>query len=459
MPERPPIDRHDPSFFRFPLNNSRTGFRPFFLPLVLVEPNRRTSDGFPVGGSAVFNTRFFIADAPMPARVAGPFNTGLLIPQTDLFTLDVSTLDLAKVQISLSGQPFFDGETGVAKTFEEAKEGDVFAYALLENGSTATDIPFLPDANYYDLSTFKISVEDLPRPERYFFVWEVGYNVRVLSSDNEFICTNDEQAIAQFKQEVAHPGEIHHEMFKKTPDVYFDTENITLEKSKVLQFYRPFADMLQDIFDETKLIDGINFVDKIPAQLIPYLAFLIGWDLPNFPGVSDNIRRSILKQATRLQQLKGSRRALIDLFDIFGFSIQLLNLWFSKDGSRLIAPGETLPEELQDEEIELSESCQTDVLVSEFSEAGFGQIEIPLLFRPNLKLVLDAWLVTTDSPTRDALADASDAITDDAEAFATEVCATTADGFLVPQKHRDSKRHRSYPSRRRTYHKLNKYRV
>jgi hypothetical protein len=435
MSAPPPVERHQPSFLRFPIQNNRTGFQPVYLPVILIVPGRRTPSGSVLANSGATDVRFFIADAPDPSKVAGPFNTGLLVPQLSRFVVNVTNLQLVDVQIELSGRRFFD-QLGNEKASEDAVEGDVFEHTLIRGGTTST-VPFFPDADYYDLSLFTIDVEDLPRPDRYQFVWEARYNRRIVfdpqvASTQGLTCINvSDTSIAQIKFLISHPGEVHHEMFKKTPPFYFDNENFRRADDPILQFYRPFADMLQDIFDEQEFLNGINHINKIPAQLIPYLAFLIGWDLPNFPGVTDEIRRSILRQAVRLQQLKGSRRALVELFDIFGFTIDLVNLWYSTDGTRLIAPEEQLPDTIQSEEIDVQRVCQIDPLIADYNTNGFGEFEIPMLYKTVSDITVTAYLVT-DGATRDALNSVVTELTDDPTALEGS-CVQSPDGSIVPQ--------------------------
>ena len=436
MPAPPPVDRYQPSFLRFPIQNDRTGFRPVALPVILVVPGRRNENGTVLANSGVYDVKYFIVDAPDPSLVAGPFNTGLLVPQLDQFVVNVTTLQLADNQIEVDGQEFQDSQ-GNPKSFDEVTEGDQFLYTL-RNGDVRSTVPYYPDADYYDLSTFEIDVEDLPRPKRYLFVWQASYNKRiirdpVLSSTQGAFCISDvETAISQFKIKINHPGEVHHEMFRRTPSLYFDQNpnNFELANDQTLAFYRPFADLLQDIFDEQFFLNGINHIDTIPAQLIPYLAYLIGWDLPNYPGVTDEVRRSILRQAVRLQQLKGSRRAIIELFDIFGFTIEIINLWYSTDGTRLIGPEESLPEVIQGEEIDKQTRCQLEPITADFSDPGFGAIEVPLLHRPTSNITVTAFLVQ-EGNTKDTLDDIIIDVTDNPENY--ETACESSGGALIPR--------------------------
>lgn len=435
MSAAPPIERYQPGFLRFPMQNDRTGFKPVFLPIILIIQGRRTTNGTPLANSGISDLRYYVTDAPDPSLVAGPFNTGLLIPTLSRFVVPVSAQQMADVQISLQGRTFIDPQ-GNQKSFDEAVEGDNFEYTMIR-GQTTSTIPFFPDADYYDLSVFMIDVDDLPRPKRYRFVWECRYNRRNVFSDVEagskgpFCIKPDDVAIAQFSMLINHPGEIHNEMFMRTPPFYFDVDNPSLATDPVLSFYRPFADILQDIFDEQSFINGINHINKIPAQLIPYLAYIIGWDLPNYPGVSDALRRSILRQAVALQKLKGTRRAIVELFDIFGFAIELLNLWYATDGSRFIAPNETLPDTLSGDKITTEEVCQIEPLSADYSIAGFGQFEIPLIYRATGDITINAWLVGP-GPTRDVLNQVVGEMTFFPDALVNQ-CARTATGFFVPQ--------------------------
>ena len=434
MPAPPPIDRYQPSFLRFPIMNDRTGFKPVALPVILIVPGRRNENGTTIAGTDVFDVKYFITKAPEPAKVAGPFNKNKLIPQLNQYELNISKLQLHDVLIDISNQTIVDSN-GNAKDQANATEGDYIQYTLIR-GNTRSTIPYFPDADYYDLSNFEIDVEDLPKPHRYHFVWQASYNRRLiydpaLGAESAF-CISEAVAIAQYNMIINHPGEVHHSMFRKTPPFYFDESqnNFLLSNDQVLEFYRPFADMLQDIFDEQTFINGINHIDQIPAQLIPYLAYLIGWDLPNYPGASDTIRRSILRHAVRLQQLKGSKRAIVELFDIFGYTIDIINLWYSTDLTRLIAPEETLPSVIAGEQITTETVCQIEPMVADYATDGFGEFEVPLIYRPNGDFTVTAYLVQ-NGQTRNVLNNIVNEITDNPDTLEDQ-CQRT-NGNLVPK--------------------------
>lgn len=428
------VDRFQPSFSLFPINNNRTGYQPVNVPLILVIPYRRVN-GAPVTDSGITNLRFFIEDAPGPSPVAGFQNRGIFVPDRERFAISISSEQLASVQIDVSAQDFTDG-AGNAIDYADATEGDRFSYTLLSGPAGYREvspgprdsIEYLPDADYYDLTPFFIETANLKPLGKYNLVWQGRYHKRIISPNDEFVCLNtDEQVLARFAYMVNHPGDIHQGMIEHTPALYFEGNSIDLDDT--VNFYRPFADALQDIFDEQEFIRGINWIDRIPAQLIPYLGYLLGIDLPYFPSATDDIRRAVLRNGRRLQQLKGSRRAIRELFEIFGFTIDVVNLWYSLDGTRFIAPNEQLPSDIEDQEITTQQLCQAEPLVSSYNTPGFGQLSAPLLFKPDQTITVDAWLVTANSDADLALQDAVDATAADVDAFSSEFCQTDIDGF------------------------------
>jgi phage tail P2-like protein len=232
-------------------------------------------------------------------------------------------------------------------------------------------------------------------------------------ADGSLCIDTTDSGVSQYQLLINHPGEVHQDMFRKTPPFYFDNGNFKLADDPQLEFYRPYADILQDIFEEQTFLNGINHLDKIPAQLIPYLAYLIGWDLPNFPGASDAVRRAVLRQAVHLQKLKGSRRALIELFEIFGFTIDLINLWYTSDGKRLVAPGEDLPAELEEDEILVQTVHQVDPLLADYAESGFGDLTIPLLYRATTDIKVYAYLLDPSNGDYAALSEIAENLTNE----------------------------------------------
>ena len=327
--------RHNPHFRLFPINNARTGYQPFAFPTIYVEPHRVTSSGQGIGDSGAIKIRYFVVDAPDPARVAGPFNQNIRIPDSTLFEIELSQLELGNLRIDLTPLSFFKPD-GTEVDFEDAEEGDTFEYTIQGSNNATSRVTYFPDAFYYDLSTVAIGVENLPRNKRYLFVWEAIYFRRLETVSGGFKCLSPDPGRSVEILEVAHPGEVHEFMFRGTPSLYFDYEGFEFSSDPTLAFYRPFADTLQDIFDEQEFLDGLNHIRTIPAQLLPYLSFLIGWDLPNFPGSNDDLRRQILRRAVNLQKLKGTRRVIRELFEMFGFTVDIINLWANLKGDRLL---------------------------------------------------------------------------------------------------------------------------
>jgi len=428
-------DRHQPSFALYPINNDRTGWQSVGLPIMLIVPAKRTADGIPSGDSGVFDVKFIIEEAPGRAIVAGFQNRGLLVPNVERFSIDISSAQLSEVIIDVVGQNFFDQDTNQSKTNSTVRNGDLMQYGMLRglsgahgqvaNGPIDT-IQYYKDADYYDMSPFVMETWDLPHGH-YRFVWQCSYYRRIVSPDGEVICIDSEPVITRLAFDMNHPGEIHEAMRKNTPATYFDGDRI--DRDNTVLFYRPFADALQDIFDETELLRGINWVDKIPAQYVPYLSYLIGFDLPYFPSSTDNIRRALLRNGRRLQQLKGSNRAIRELFEIFGFTIDLANLWYSNNGQRFIAPNEKLPDDMSDQEITTDDVCHAEPLLDRYNESGFGRVRIPLLFRPLGNITVDGYFVELGSDAEKALRLAADATVIDLEALTTDRCAIDLSGF------------------------------
>lgn len=427
-------DRFNPSFVHWPLQNNRTAYQPVNIPLVMVVPFvREPQTGAGLVGSQVSNLKFYIEEAPGLVPVVGFEHHGVFVPDFERFVLNINDFQLNTVRIDPTGQQFFN-PAGDPISFVDAVEGDFFEYTLNRGLVASTGprdrIKYLPDADYYDLSTFLIETVSLKPLGTYKFSWQCNFNNRVSTPEGELFCIDTkETGVARFSMAMKHPGEIHQTMIEQTPTFYFD--GTPLDQDNLVKFYRPFADALQDLFDEEELMVGVNFIDQIPAQFIPYLSYLIGWDLPYFPGSTDKTRRAVLRNGRRLQQLKGSRRVIRELFELFGYTIDIINLWYRRDGSAFVGPGELQPIQYKDEEIEVSTVCQTEVLMADFSTDGFGEYDIPLLWRPNGDITLDAWLVDTSTNTYTQLKDLLNVIDVDPEGLMSSVCPTTSNGFTL----------------------------
>ncbi len=420
------IDRHQPSFVLWPLQNARTAYAPVYLPMIFVVPHRRYKDGTPVPSSEVSNVTFRIEKAPGRAKVAGFQYRGILVPQLERFRITLNALDLSKHKITVLSQVFED-EDGETIDSNDAVEGDYFRYTT-EQGTLTDRIKYLPDADYYDLSPISLETGQGLKPlGKYVFSWCADYFRRVVTPNDELYCIDTSIArLARLGVVFDHPGDVHQEMFEKTPSFVFNATTDSLDKDPTFKFYRPFADVLNDLFDESSFLETINHVDHIQASLIPYLSYLLGWEMRFVPGSTDDTRRRVLKNARRLQQLKGSKRAIRELFDIFQYTIEIINLWYKPDGSGFIGPDENLPT-APELEITAESVCRAEPLLVDYATDGWGEIDIPLLYRPEGNVTIEAWLVKTSSALYPVLLELGDSF----ETLEGGSCATDMEGYQI----------------------------
>lgn len=432
-------NRHEPNFLLLPINNNRTAWRPFGLPVVLVIPHRRAAGGEAIANSGVFNLRIYIEDVPREALVAGHDNIGQRFPDNELYSETIDSLELADRYVDPTEYTFYSND----EITTNPKEGDTFRFTT--STGIVDDVPYLPDADYYDLSDIKLDLELLPS-DIYNLVYETNYFSRVISQDKlqEFLCVDiNVTSTARLKFKLNHPGDIIDEFYNLTPPPYLT--NTTKALDTTIGLYRPFTDMLQDIFDEQNLLESINWVFEIPPEAIPYASSLLGWELPYFPQSLDRLRRAVLRRTVEFQNLSGSRRAIINIFRLFGFEILISNLWWSSDGKRFIRPGKSLPAPYEDEEISISNVCQIDLALNDFNDQGFNELSIPLIFRPQIQatfgdfatirdggdITIEAYTVTNGSQAHTKLKAISDAIIADPENYGSiDGCFTDANGFI-----------------------------
>lgn len=436
--------KNNPSFSLFPVNNDRTGYKAFGLPVIMVVPNRRDINGNAVSNSQVFNVRVYIENVPSEARVAGHDHIGLRFPDRELFSKSIDSFGLADRIIDPSDYNFT--HNGQEINYSEAVKGDLFTY-ITSTGVSDT-ITYLPGANYYDLSDILIDFEHLPS-DQYNLVYQSEYFSRLISTDGleELICTDATiTALTLLRFNVKHPGEVLEEFERLTPPPYLT--NATRSQDTTLALYRPFTDILQDVMDEQNLLESVNWVFETPAEVIPYLSQLLGWDLPYFPESLDKLRRAVLRRTVEFQNLAGSRRAIINLFRLFGFEILISNLWWSSDGKRLIRPDERLPFSYEDEEITTIERSQINAILSEHNDEGFGVFQIPLIYRPqeisginsftSLRdggdLTVDCYFVEVGSPAYNELLIISQETQDNPSDYGDDSGGSNTDsnGFLIP---------------------------
>jgi len=383
---------HNPSFILLPVNNNRTGWRPFGLPVVLVVPHRRTVTGVPLNNSQVFNIKIYIEDVPRRAKVAGHDHVGLFSPDRELYTVNIDSKGLSDRQIRVSDYDIYRSDTIIDQDI--AKNGDAFVFTT---STGLTDrIPYLQGANYYDLSDINIDFEHLPS-DLYNLVYQVEYFTRIISDDSrqEFLCIDTKStSLALLKFKVKHPGAVIEEFERLTPAPYLTNANRSDDTT--LAIYRPFTDSLENIYDEQELLESINWVYETPPEAIPYLSQLLGWDIPYFPESLDGLRKAVLRRTVEFQKLTGSKRALIELFRLFGFEILINNLWWSSDGKKLIRPDEKQDFGYQDQEITTLKIDQIEAVVADWSGKGFGQFTAPLLFRPQTQPIISQYTALLD---------------------------------------------------------------
>lgn len=426
-------ERHNVSWAMMPHNNDRTAWRPFGLPMVLVEPDRRDAAGNPLEHSNVRTVRVAIEDVPRETLVAGHDHVGLRFPDRELYLRNVSSLELYDRQVDPSAQAFFTVD-GTPVDYADAETGDLMQFTTISG--VRDTITYIQSANYYDLSDITIETEELA-PDHYTISYQADYYIRIISrtDQGELLCIDSSQtATAVFRHTINHPGQIMEESTRLTPQVYLSAQ-ATKATDETLGLYRPFADILQDIYDELDLLRTLNWVDRVPPQFIPYLAFLLGQDIPFFPESLDSLRRTMLRNIVRLQQLKGSRRALVEMFELFGYQTYLINLYWAQDGSRLIRPGQDQPPGYANQKIEIEQSTQIEPLLADYDTDGFGDITVPLLFRPSSSeiregiaavvedadVVIDSYLCSKGSAAHDELTVLVDAMNADPTGYGDSV--------------------------------------
>lgn len=336
-------------------------------------------------GAAV---RIVVEDVPHKALVAGQIPIGLMSPDHEIFAKNISLKELIDRLVHPDLLSFYrvvginSNGTQILSPIDytEAVGGDLMEYECASGVSGY--ITYYPTANYYDLSDIKIETEQLPA-DWYNISYQAEYYARVesTSTPGQLNCIDPTRtAVSTYRFRMNHPGQVMEETVKLTPAVYMTDSKKSLDTT--VEFYRPFTDALQDVFDEQSLLGSVNWVDYITPQFVPYLAYLLGLDLPYYPQSLYKLRKTMLRNVVRLQQLKGSRNAILDLFELFGYIVYINKLYWSVDGKRLIRPGEKLPPAYSSQEIQINEKCHMEPVLVAYNTNGFGQLTIPLLYRP-----------------------------------------------------------------------------
>lgn len=393
---------NNPSFVFFPMNNDRTAWRPYGAPAILVIPHRRDLNDEYIPNSQVFNVRVAIENVPRFAFVAGHDHIGLKYPDKELYGINLDNLALSDKRIDVKNALFY--RNGVELTYADAITGDLMDYTTASG--IHDSITYIKGADYFDLSDVLIEVETLPS-STYDLAYSGNYYSRVVGGvyGEQFICIDvDSIALALSRSRFQHPGKVMDEFYRHTPAPYLT--NAMKSSDTTVGLYRPFTDIIQDVMDEQDILERVNWVYDCPAETIPYLSALLGWDIPYFPQSIDSLRRAVLRRTVELQRTKGSRRAILNIFRIFGYNILITNLWWSRDGKRFIRPDEKLPEPYRDQQITSSIVYSFNPLINGIVLNKFDTIVVPLIFRPQVKVSIDDFDTFNDdgSVTIDAYA-------------------------------------------------------
>jgi hypothetical protein len=359
------IDPFQPSFNLYPVNDNTTGYKPVSLPMILVVPKRLDTTGYPVANSEVFLTKtdlitnttytvegfkLLIENVPSQALIVGHQNRDkngkqLRYPDKELYSREILNQEFFDTKIDLTSAriTYFTMAPDGTKTpisQSDARSGSYFTYRT--SSGIIADVTYYQGALYYDLSMIVLNDIILLEDGYYNLVYQTEYYYRNIinqGSLTEYVCIDiltKDLAFSTFK--LNHPGEILSEFRRLTPRPYLNEK--PADEDETIAFYRPFTTALQDIHDEQNFLEIINWLYETPAELMPYLSYQLGWDLPFFPKSLDKQRRAVLRKITSLQQSKGSRRSVVSIFNLFGFDVLLANLWWSTDGKHLIRPNE-----------------------------------------------------------------------------------------------------------------------
>lgn len=405
-------NEHDVQFLLMPVNNDRTAWAAYGLPTLIIVPHKRDVQGNDLADGDPWNVRIYVENVPQEARVAGHDHVGLRFPDRELYGINISWTDILDRQIITESQAYV--RNGIIIDPEDRVRGDFIRYTCL--AGITDDIPYLPDADYYDISDIRLEVELLPS-DRYVIVYQANYHTRQTArgGTGELLCIDPSQtSIALLSRPFTHPGEVIEEFYRLTPSVYLTNKNKSADDT--VAFYRPFTDLIQDVYDEQNLLERCNWVYDVQSETIPYLSALLGWDLPFFPQSLDGLRRALLRNTARLQTIKGSKKALIELFRLLGLEILITNLWWSNDGKRLIRPTST--ETHDPEAVRIEPTQQIEPLLAAYEISGYGSLTIPILHRPQIVSGLDDF---------SALIDGGDITID---AYLVEI-GSAADGVLT----------------------------
>jgi hypothetical protein len=380
-----------------PHHTNRTAWRPVSLPIILVIPFSRDAENKKIADSGIVYTncprpglRIYIRDIETSKTpYAGHDNKNKYNPDFNYYQIEISLADLATRKMTVSSENS----------------------TVLTRSGMASEIEYLPGADYYDLSDLFIPTEQL-EPRHYVLVYEVAFKPRIVSDIGVLICIdNDKCAFSRIEFEINHPGEVLNSTVNRTPSLYFDSTSKADDST--IELYKAQFEIIQDIYDEQTFIESINHVNDIRPEYIPYLAYMLNWEMPYYPDSVDKIRNVLLRNISRLQQIKGTKRALVELFDLFGYSNLVSNVWWAPDGKAYIGVGDS-----KEFPVTLMKRAAYEPLILDYAVSGFCQQSIPLIHRPNTKsLFVESFLVEIGSDADQALSAAKTALEDDVDVF------------------------------------------
>ena len=318
------IDRNQPQLHLLPTNNDRTCYQPFSYPVVISCP-RAISDGYIANRGPIdsFKISLYGDDAALLR------SENAYIPSYPLVEFEIGGVELlADYAINLANGSFC------------SIEGLTFFQFTARSGHLVR-MEYYQDMIVYDISNHFIDTRSLPNGH-YRAAYTATFNLRLLTEGllNEFYCISD---VASGKSELQlnlnHPGDLLSFFQRGTPAFIFTGAHPADEPT--LQFYRPFTDIFQDIYDEQRLIPQINYVYNSTNETFPYLSYILGWAAPYFPANDTaGIRKALLRRTVELQGIRGSLNSITYLFEILGYDIKLEKLWATPDGKQFIAPND-----------------------------------------------------------------------------------------------------------------------
>lgn len=332
-----------PQFQELSAYNNTTGHDPLHYEVVLIIP---------------WNTQILqrddptitlkILEAPGQATVAGYQYKNIRVPDYDLYSKSFTLTDLTAYTF---------------KPIDYTITNNKIQYRS-RHSNIETEIDYDPNCTYYDLSSIELEVDGLPDGV-YFAEWCIEYPTITSDVDidgtPQLICIDAESTSRDAVREIIeHPGAVLSTMLNSTPGVYYT--------SNLKNFYRPFAEVLNDFKKQGNLITSLNLIDFMPKYYIQYLAYMIGWDLLPIYSSDDKLKRALIKSAWKLKQYKGSYQAITELLNIFGYLIDITKLHYSTNRAGLLNVTKT-------------ESIKREILYQS-SFPGFKQIDVPLLNQP-----------------------------------------------------------------------------